>query len=58
MLSAGVAWGIYSVRGKVAGDAIAVTTGNFVRAVLFVAAGSLALLSHDACRCLQELGMR
>jgi drug/metabolite transporter (DMT)-like permease len=46
MLSAGVAWGIYSVRGKVAGDAIAVTTGNFVRAVLFVAAGSLALISH------------
>ena len=46
MLSAGVAWGIYSVRGKVAGDAIAVTTGNFVRAVLFVAAGSLASISH------------
>jgi drug/metabolite transporter (DMT)-like permease len=46
MLSAGVAWGIYSVRGKVAGNAIAVTTGNFVRAVLFVAAGSLALISH------------
>jgi len=46
MLSAGVAWGIYSVRGKVAGDAVAVTTGNFVRAVLFVAAGSLALISH------------
>ena len=46
MLSAGVAWGIYSVRGKVAGDAIAVTTGNFIRAVLFVAAGSLALISH------------
>ena len=46
MLSAGVAWGIYSVRGKVAGDAIAVTTGNFVRAVLLVAAGSLVLISH------------
>jgi drug/metabolite transporter (DMT)-like permease len=46
MLSAGVAWGIYSVRGKVAGDPTAVTTGNFVRAVLFVAAGSLAWISH------------
>jgi drug/metabolite transporter (DMT)-like permease len=46
MLSAGVAWGIYSVRGKVAGDAIAVTAGNFVRAVLFVAAGNLALISQ------------
>ena len=46
MLSAGVAWGIYSVRGKVADDAIAVTTGNFVRAVLFVAVASLVLISH------------
>ena len=46
MLGAGVAWGIYSVRGKIASDAIAVTTGNFLRAVLFVAAGSLALISH------------
>jgi drug/metabolite transporter (DMT)-like permease len=46
MLSAGLAWGIYSLRGKVAGDAIAVTTGNFVRAALFAAAGSLALISH------------
>ena len=46
MLCAGVAWGIYSVRGKVAGDAIAVTTGNFVRGALFAAAGSLALISH------------
>jgi drug/metabolite transporter (DMT)-like permease len=46
MLGAGAAWGIYSIRGKVAGDAIAVTAGNFVRAVLFVAAGSLALISH------------
>lgn len=44
MLSGGVAWGIYSVRGKVAGDAIAVTTGNFVRAVAFAAAVSLSLI--------------
>jgi drug/metabolite transporter (DMT)-like permease len=46
MLGAGVAWGIYSIRGKVAGDAIAVTTGNFVRAVLFAAALSIALISR------------
>jgi len=46
MLSAGVAWGIYSIRGKVADDAIAVTTGNFVRAVFFVGASSLALISR------------
>ena len=57
MLSAGVAWGIYSVRGKVADDVIAVTTGNFVRAVLFAAAASLALISHAHVRPSQELGM-
>lgn len=33
MLSAGVAWGVYSLRGKGAGDPIKVTAGNFVRAV-------------------------
>src|SRR5204862_6986349 len=33
MLSAGVAWGIYSLRGKGAGDAASATAGNFVRAV-------------------------
>jgi drug/metabolite transporter (DMT)-like permease len=33
MLGAGVAWGIYSLRGKAAGDAITATTGNFLRAV-------------------------
>lgn len=33
MLGAGVAWGIYSLRGKAAGDPIRVTGGNFLRAV-------------------------
>lgn len=33
MLGAGVAWGIYSLRGRGAGDATAVTTGNFLRSV-------------------------
>lgn len=37
MLSAGVAWGIYSLLGKAAIDAIASTTGNFLRAVPFAA---------------------
>lgn len=32
MLGAGIAWGIYSLRGKGAGDATQVTAGNFVRA--------------------------
>lgn len=35
MLGAGVAWGIYSLRGRGAGDATAVTTGNFLRSVPF-----------------------
>lgn len=33
MLGAGVAWGIYSLRGRGAGNPIAVTAGNFLRAV-------------------------
>ena len=33
MISAGVAWGIYSLRGKSAGDPTQVTAGNFIRAV-------------------------
>ena len=33
MLGAGVAWGVYSLRGKGAGDPVRVTGGNFLRAV-------------------------
>ena len=33
MLGAGVSWGIYSLRGKGAGDPTRVTAGNFIRAV-------------------------
>jgi len=33
MLGAGVAWGVYSLRGKGAGDPASVTAGNFLRAV-------------------------
>ncbi len=33
MLAAGAAWGVYSLRGKGAGDPTRVTAGNFVRAV-------------------------
>jgi drug/metabolite transporter (DMT)-like permease len=35
MLTAGVAWGVYSLRGKSAGDPLRVTAGNFMRAVVF-----------------------
>ena len=33
MLAAGAAWGVYSLRAKGAGDPMAVTAGNFLRAV-------------------------
>ncbi len=33
MLGAGVAWGVYSLRGKGAGDPTRITTGNFLRTV-------------------------
>jgi len=45
MLSAGVAWGIYSLRGKGPGDATAVTAGNFLRTLPF--ALILLLAMHE-----------
>jgi drug/metabolite transporter (DMT)-like permease len=44
MLSAGVAWGVYSLRGKTAGDAVAATAGNFLRAVPFAALVSIIMI--------------
>jgi len=38
MLSAGAAWGLYSLRGKGAVDPVGVTAGNFMRAVPFATA--------------------
>lgn len=43
MLTAGVAWGVYSLRGPGAGDPTVATAGNFLRAVPFAAAVSLLL---------------
>lgn len=44
MLGAGVAWGVYSLRGTGAGDATGVTAGNFLRAVpMAVLLGLVAL---------------
>jgi len=45
MVGAGVAWGVYSLRGKGAGDPLATTAGNFLRAVAFAAGLSLLFLS-------------
>ena len=44
MLAAGFAWGVYSLRAKGSGDPMRVTAGNFLRAVPFALALSLAML--------------
>ncbi|MBZ0331218.1 DMT family transporter [Halomonas sp. ANAO-440] len=48
MLGAGVAWGIYSLRGKAAGDPLRVTAGNFLRAVPIAVVLSLITLSGSS----------
>lgn len=44
MLAAGVAWGAYSLRGRVGGDPTKATAGNFLRAVPLVAIPALLFL--------------
>ncbi len=44
MIVAGVAWGVYSLRGRAGGDPTVVTAGNFLRACLPAAALAVALL--------------
>jgi len=44
MIGAGIAWGIYSLRGKAAGDPMRVTAGNFIRAVPIAVFLSLLML--------------
>jgi drug/metabolite transporter (DMT)-like permease len=44
MLGAGVAWGIYSLRGKAASDPTTATAGNFLRAVPMTVVLSITLL--------------
>ena len=46
MLSAGVAWAVYSLRGKGTGNPIRVTAGNFLRAMLFTILLSVLLHSN------------
>jgi drug/metabolite transporter (DMT)-like permease len=46
MLAAGAAWGVYSLLGRGAGDPIAATGGNFLRAVPFAALLALAATGH------------
>lgn len=44
MIGAGVAWGVYSLRGRAAGDATRVSSGNFARAVPFALVLSLLMV--------------
>ncbi len=48
MALSGIAWGVYSLRGRAASAPVATTTGNFVRTVPFAAALSLVMLRHAA----------
>lgn len=52
MAAAGVAWGVYSLLGRGAGDPLAATAGNFVRAVpmALVLSLLLAMLAHADAR--------
>jgi drug/metabolite transporter (DMT)-like permease len=45
MLGSGIAWGVYSLRGKGAGNPTRATAGNFLRAAPIAAA--LSMLMHD-----------
>lgn len=46
MLAAGVAWGVYSLRGKGAGNPTRITAGNFMRAVPIALVLSALTLQH------------
>ncbi|MDP2135535.1 MAG: DMT family transporter [Sulfuritalea sp.] len=48
MIMAGIAWGIYSLRGRGIGSATASTAGNFIRALPFAAVLSVAMLPSAA----------
>lgn len=46
MTVAGAAWGVYSLRGRGAGDPLAATAGNFIRAVPLGLVPALVLAAH------------
>ena len=46
MIAAGVAWGVYSLRGRAAGDPLAHTAGNFLRASPLALLLSALLVRH------------
>ena len=46
MIVAGVSWGIYSLRGRGAGDPTAITAGNFIRTVLMTVVFSIISFNY------------
>jgi drug/metabolite transporter (DMT)-like permease len=46
MLGAGVCWGVYSLRGRGAGDPVRISAGNFTRALAFTVVLSIFMLSR------------
>jgi len=46
MLGAGVCWGVYSLRGRGAGDPVRISAGNFTRALAFTVVLSLFMLNR------------
>lgn len=50
MISAGIAWGIYTIRGRSIDDALRATTGNFARATPLAVAAAAVLLAPGGIR--------
>ena len=48
MLVAGIAWGVYSIRGKGAGDPTIISAGNFLRTIPFVVVLTVVTLSNQS----------
>ncbi len=48
MIAAGIAWGVYSLRGRASSDATASTAGNFIRTLPFVALLSVIMLPRTS----------
>ncbi len=46
MITAGIAWGIYSLRGRTSTDPLTTTAGNFLRTLPFTCLFSLLFMSH------------
>ena len=46
MLTSGIAWAIYSLRGRASSDPTSVTAGNFIRSIPFTLTLSILMINH------------